>query len=164
MASGIARPYRRAMETGHDLSLVNVWPTLLAASEEARRTRHPHIGSEHLALLALDGPDGIEAMAIESGLDASAIRAAIEACCDAAPTDDEPVVTPRTARMVAFASQIALIEHAPEIRPVDLIAVLLNDPGAIAWRGLMAAGVGPDVLSSGMTRRRRGEDQPVRRN
>jgi ATP-dependent Clp protease ATP-binding subunit ClpA len=142
------------MQRGQSLNLVNVWPTMLAAAEEARRTRHPHIGSEHLALLALSGSDGIEAMAIEGGLDASVIRAAIETCCDAAPGDTEPVVTPRTARTMAFAAQVALIEHAPEIRPVDVIAVLLNDPGAIAWRGLMTAGVGPEVLAAGLTRRR----------
>jgi ATP-dependent Clp protease ATP-binding subunit ClpA len=141
------------MNNGQSLNLVNVWPTLLAAAEEARRTRHPHIGSEHLALLALGGADGIEAMAIESDLDATVIRGAIEACCDAAPVDGEPAVTPRTARMLAFAAQVALVEQAPEIRPVDLIAVLLNDPGAIAWRGLMTAGVGPDVLVSGLSRR-----------
>ena len=73
------------MNNGQSLNLVNVWPTLLAAAEEARRTRHPHIGSEHLALLALGGPDGIEAMANEAGLDATVIRAALEGCCEATP-------------------------------------------------------------------------------
>jgi ATP-dependent Clp protease ATP-binding subunit ClpA len=152
------------MNSEQPLNLVNIWPTLLAAAEEARRTRHPHIGSEHLALLALGGPDGIEAMAIEGGLDATKIRAAIEACCDATPIDGEPAVTPRTARMLAFAAQVALVEHAPEIRAVDLIAVFLNDPGAIAWRGLMTAGVGPDILASGLSRRRGVDSRASRRS
>jgi ATP-dependent Clp protease ATP-binding subunit ClpA len=152
------------MNNGQSLNLVNVWPTLLAAAEEARRTRHPHIGSEHLALLALGGPDGIEAMANEAGLDATVIRAALERCCEATPIDGEPAITPRTARMLAFAAQVALIERAPEIRPVDLIAVFLNDPGAVAWRGLMAVGVGPDILASGISRRRGTDPRGPRRS
>jgi ATP-dependent Clp protease ATP-binding subunit ClpA len=135
------------------LNLVNVWPTLLAAAEEARRTAHPHIGSEHLALLALGGPDGIEAMAAEGGLDASVIRAALEACCEAEPVTREAAITPRTARILAYAAQLALVARAPEIRPIDLIMVLLNDPLAIAWRGLLNAGISPDILASGVNRR-----------
>jgi hypothetical protein len=66
--------------------------------------------------------------------------------------------------MLAFAAQVALIERAPEIRPVDLIAVFLNDPGAVAWRGLMAVGVGPDILASGISRRRGTDPRGPRRS
>ena len=44
----------------------------------------------------------------------------------------------RTATAAALASQIAVADGATAIGPGHLILALLDDPGAIAWRGVRA--------------------------
>ncbi len=141
------------MEQRPQVRIVDVFPTLAAATELARASRHPHVGSEHLALLALDGPHGIEAMAAEAGIDVAGIRPALEGCCISPKRDAEPAVTLRLVRLLAFAAQLALGERSSAIRPIDLVMVLIADQQAAAWAGLRSAGVTPDVLMAGLARR-----------
>lgn len=139
-------------------TLVDVGPVFREACAEAMRTGHPHIGSEHLALLALPGPDGLLAMAAEAGVSASDAAQRLLACChDAVGATDkatEPRITPRTARMVAGAAQLAILDRSWQIGPMHLAAALFLEPGAVAWTGLVAAGITPAMVFAGLERRR----------
>jgi ATP-dependent Clp protease ATP-binding subunit ClpA len=138
-------------------TLVDVHPVLREACAEAMRTGHPHVGSEHLALIALSGPDGLLAMAAEAGVDALNVKQCLLDCChDAVGSTDratEPRITPRTSRMVAGAAQMALLDGSEQIGPIHLAATLLLEPGAIAWTGLVAAGITPAMVYAGLERR-----------
>jgi len=138
--------------------LVDVTPVLRAACAEAMRTGHPHIGSEHLAMLALPGPDGLVAIALEAGIDATGAAEDLAQCCHdllgSLDQGTEPRLTPRTARLAACAAQLAVLERSFVIQPVNLAAALLSEPGAVAWMGLLAAGITPAVVATGIERRR----------
>lgn len=142
----------------HD-QLIDVMPVLRAACAQAIEAGHPHIGSEQLALLALPGPDGLEAIAREAGVDPTS-AASVRTCCTsrlgAGEAAREPRITPRTARLCAFAAQLALLDGSTSIDPLHLAAALLEEPGAVAWAGLRAAGITPDIVLSGILRRRPG--------
>ncbi len=135
----------------------DIAPTLDALTAIARRLGDRHVGSEQLALLALPGPDGIEAMAREAGRDPAPIERSLETCCGGSYPGDEadiPPVTVRTHRMVERAAELAALDGSPEIGSVHLAATLLAEPNARAWRGLREARVGFGVLLDGLERRR----------
>jgi len=117
---------------------------------------HPHIGSEHVALAALDGPRGLRSIATDAGLDPDRITPALLGCC----TDqierslDHPEITPRTAVMAALAAQAAWADGAPKIGSEHLLRALLEEPGAIAWAGLRAAGLTPAIIFDALVRDR----------
>ncbi len=127
--------------------LIDVTPVMRAACTLAMREGHPHVGSEHLARLAIPGPGGLLEVAAAAGLecDATAIDLALATCCtDRAGTTDratEPRLTPRTARMAAVAAQCALVDGSGAIAARHLVAALLREPDAIAWRGLALLGL-----------------------
>ena len=141
-------------------SLVDTGPMLRAAVRLAMPGRHPHVGSEHIALLAIDGPDGIGAFAEEAGLRARAVQFALFGCCSSAPvpraTDDEPGITPRSVGLLATAAQAAAAAGHAEIGPPHLAVALLTEPGAIAWSGLRAGGATLEVVLDGLARRPHG--------
>jgi hypothetical protein len=136
-------------------SIVDITPVLRAAVAIAIADHHAHVGSEHLAILALDGPDGINAMAREAGIDPSSLPTTLRSNCnEPAGTDDpEPRATPRTARMLSVAAQRAAMDGAEAISPIHLASSLLDELGAVAWRGLGAVNITPIVLLDGMERR-----------
>jgi ATP-dependent Clp protease ATP-binding subunit ClpA len=138
---------------GRPVALVDVLPVLRICAAEAARTAHEHIGTEHLALAAMDGPDGLASIARAAGVDPVPLRALLSTCCVHArlgACDDEPRATPRVVRMLAVAAQMALLEREPAIRARHLVAVLLGEPGAVAWQGLCAAGLDPVTVRAGV--------------
>ena len=118
---------------------------------------HPHIGSEHLALAAMEGPAGLWAIAADAGLDRELIAPALAACCSdhvARSIPGTPAITPRTASIAATAAQLAWADGAAEIESPHLLRALLEEPGAIAWWGLRQAGITPAMVFDGLVRRR----------
>jgi hypothetical protein len=136
-------------------SIVDITPVLREAVAIAIADHHAHVGSEHLAILALDGPDGINAMAREAGLDPSSLPMTLRSNCNetAGAGDPEPRATPRTARMLSVAAQRAAMDGAEAISPIHLASSLLDELGAVAWHGLGAVNVTPIVLLDGIERR-----------
>jgi hypothetical protein len=108
---------------------------------EAQAANHPHVGSEHVALAALDGPGGFAEIAARAGLDPAGLRPALQACCTRPLSGGEPGLTFRTATLVAIAAQFALLDRSRTVRPSDLVAALLGAPQAMAWAGLTVAGL-----------------------
>jgi hypothetical protein len=120
---------------------------------------HPHVGSEHLALAALDGRSGLWAIATDAGIDRDLIAPALTACCTdhvVRGNDLGQAITPRTAAIVATAAQLAWADGAAEIDASHLLRALLEEPGAVAWWGLRQAGVTPAMVFDGLVRRREG--------
>lgn len=134
------------------IRLVDPMPVLGRAYREAQRTHHEHVGSEHLALAALGGDDGLEAIARAVGTDPAAVRPALEGCCTMTVELERPTITPRTARMLALAPQMALVDGSGTIASRHLVMVLLGHPSVMAWRGLLAAGLDPQLVSVGLAR------------
>ena len=102
------------------------------------------MGSEHVALAALNGPGGFAEIATLARLDPAGLRPALLACCTTPASDGEHGergLTFRTATLVAVAAQLAGLDQAPAVRPGDLVAALLGTPHAMAWAGLTAAGL-----------------------
>ena len=119
-------------------------PVLAAMFAEAAATGHPHVGSEHVALAALNGPGGFSEIATRARLDPAGLRPALLACCTTPASDGEHGergLTFRTATLMAVAAQLAVLDQAPAVRPGDLVAALLGTPHAMAWAGLTAAGL-----------------------
>jgi len=140
-----SRP-RRARVSGGVPDRLPPWaadprPALAAMFREAEAANHPHVGSEHVALAALDGPGGFAEIATRAGLDPAGLRPALGACCPSPMTMGEPGLTFRTAALVAVAAQFALLDRSQAVRPSDLVAALVGAPRAMAWAGLTVAGL-----------------------
>jgi len=140
-----SRP-RRARVSGGVPDRLPPWaadprPALAAMFREAEAANHPHVGSEHVALVALDGPGGFAEIAARAGLDPAGLRPALQACCRSPMTMGEPGLTFRTAALVAVAAQFALLDRSQAVRPSDLVTALLGAPRAMAWAGLTVAGL-----------------------
>jgi CheY-like chemotaxis protein len=116
-------------------------PVLERMRAEAAASRHGHVGSEHVALAAIDGPGGLADLARSAGRDPAGLRSALEQCCRRPPAYAEPGLTPRVAVMLSIASQLASRQGTDDIRPEHLIAALLTAPSCAAWGGLTAAGL-----------------------
>lgn len=116
-------------------------PALGAMFHVARAANHPHVGSEHVALAALDGPGGFAEIAVQARLDPAGLRPSLLSCCSRPPSDDEIGLTSRAAMLVAIAVQFALLDGSRTVRPCDLVAALMGAPQAMAWAGLTAAGL-----------------------
>jgi Response regulator containing CheY-like receiver, AAA-type ATPase, and DNA-binding domains len=114
---------------------------LAAMFREAEAAAHPHVGSEHVALAAVEGPGGFAEIAARAGLDPAGLRAALLGCCTTPESDGERGLTFRTAMLVAVAAQLALVDQSPTVRSLDLVAALLGTPQAMAWAGLTSAGL-----------------------
>lgn len=139
-------------------ALVEIRDVLAAAMALSPRN-HPHVGSEHLALVAWEGPGGFAEIARDNGVDALRLASILGNCCPdrlERPVGVEPAITVRTATAVAVASQIAMADGAPSITPGHLILALLEDPGAIAWRGVRLAGLTLAQVYDGVLARRVG--------
>ncbi len=144
-----------AGEPAGDLVLVDVLPVLGFCIRQAAETSHEHVGTEHLALAAVDGVGGFAELARVSGLDPTQLGGALRHCCThprMGACDDEPRPTPRVVRLLAAAAQIAFAEGERELRAGHLVRVLLMEPGAVAWSGLARAGLSPAVVRAGIAR------------
>lgn len=138
------------MADSRPTTIINPWPVINAIRAEAAKSAHLHVGSEHVALAALGGPDGLEAMAAKVGLDPRTLRPALETCCLTPPVA-EPAkahLTPRVAAIVAVAAQLAQAEGVSEIRARHLVGGLFLHPDCIAWRALASVGLGPGAAAS----------------
>ncbi len=116
-------------------------PALGAMFHEARAANHPHVGSEHVALAALDGPGGFVEIAVHARLDPAGLRPSLLNCCTWPPRDGEIGLTSRATTLVAIAAQFALLDGSRAVRPCDLVAALTGAPQAMAWAGLTATGL-----------------------
>ena len=99
------------------------------------------MGSEHVALAALDGPGGFAEIAVQARLDPVGLRPSLLNCCPRPPRDIEIGLTSRAAMLVAVAAQFALLDGSGAVRPCDLVAALLGAPQAMARAGLTAVGL-----------------------
>ena len=132
-------------------ALVDVLLVLAWCTRAASEANPSHVGTEHLALAALDGPDGLGAVAALLGVDPETVRARLLSVCTESRVgacDDEPRATPRVVRMLAGAAQLALLNGEPQVRPRHLVTMLLSDTGSVAWSALRAAGLAPDTVAS----------------
>lgn len=107
----------------------------------AERAGDPHVGSEHLALAAIEGPGGLREIAARAGVDPDQLPRALAGCCPHPKVTGDAGATFRVARLVAIASHMASIEDCCDVQPRHLVQALLTTPIAVAWRGLAAAGL-----------------------
>jgi len=97
------------------------------------------VGSEHVALLAVGGPDGLAALA---GLPEHVVAAALRTqCCLAHPRRDPPVSNGRATHIIQTAIAIAEAHGRDMPAPGDVVSALLKEPRAYAWTALLAIGV-----------------------
>ena len=147
VATALSRPERTGSRTisGPRLAsgsvLADPGRVLSAMMREARSTGHPHVGTEHIALAALEGPGGFHELATSSGLDPKALRPSLVACCVEPASRREPGLTSRAAGILAVAAQLAVLDGASEVRSRDLVAALITVSNATAWAGLASAGL-----------------------
>ena len=105
----------------------------------ARDLNTGHIGSEHMAIIAVEGADGLEAL---SGVPRETLLAALRVPCG--PQDvpvDRPVPTPRTLRMITTSLVIADMRGHVVPTAGDIVTAMLNEPTTYAWQALAAVGV-----------------------
>lgn len=124
------------------------------AAEIALRLGSSHVGSEHVAMAAVDGPGGLADL---SGLSAAELAQALATPCGHHPT--AYFATPRASRLAETAVRLAEIRGHPAPDASDLVMALLNEPGCVAWQSLAAVGVTERGIEQEV-RRRAGPAQP----
>jgi hypothetical protein len=99
-----------------------------------------HLGSEHVGLLAVRGTGGLAEL---TGVPAERLTEALRRECDlaAAIPPDRPTLTPRTARLVRTAIELAEMRGLSAPTAAELVGALLNEPGCEAWKDLAVVGV-----------------------
>jgi len=99
-----------------------------------------HIGSEHVALLAVRGAGGLAEL---TGLLPDDLATALRRPCRLAMATppDRPAATERTLRMVRSAVVLAQMRGQPAPTAAELVGALLNEPGCEAWSDLQPLGV-----------------------
>jgi hypothetical protein len=99
-----------------------------------------HIGSEHVAMLAVRGAGGLAEL---TGLPPDDLATALRRECRLAreTPPDRPTLTPRTGRLVHCAMELAELRGEPAPTAAELVGALLNEPGCEAWRDLASLGV-----------------------
>jgi hypothetical protein len=115
--------------------------------EVAAESGTGHIGSEHIALLAVRGSGGLAELA-DAGADA--ITAALRQPCrlTRAIPPEQPTMTVRAARLVRNAIVLAEMHGRPVPTAAELVGALLNEPGCEAWRDLEPLGVTPSAVEA----------------
>jgi hypothetical protein len=108
--------------------------------EVAAESGTGHLGSEHVALLAVRGAGGLAEL---TDVPADAIEAALRRPCRlaGATPPDRPTMTVRTARLVRNAIVLAEMHGRPAPTAAELVGALLNEPGCEAWVDLAPLGV-----------------------
>jgi hypothetical protein len=115
--------------------------------EVAAESGTGHLGSEHIALLAVRGAGGLAEL---TDVGADAITAALRRPCQLASAipPERPTMTPRTARLVRNAIVLAEMHGRPAPTTAELVGALLNEPGCEAWVDLAPLGVTPAVVEA----------------
>jgi hypothetical protein len=120
------------------------------ASEEARRRRHDHVGTEHVLFGVLrEGPSGVVALLAAAGVEAEAVYRALEPALapgQAGVTWERLPLTPAAKRALEAARQEAAALGHPCIGPEDLLLGLLRDPDGSAAQALLALGLTAEGL------------------
>lgn len=137
--------------------------TIAAATKLAAVQRHPHVGSEHIGLLAMAGSGGLAAIAAAEGIVAAAVGRSLASCCSVRPSAigsmADPHLTPRAIRLIAVSSQLAGADGSPTIEAVHLTRALLEEPDSIAWRGLLRARLTPIQVLDSLHRKRQASSE-----
>jgi len=123
---------------------------MVLAQEQARSLRHNYVGTEHLLLAMVLGPEGAGLRALERlGIGAAAVRERIVAEVgegEAEPPPGALPFTPRAKRVVEAALRESIrLEHA-HIGTEHLLLGLAADPESVSARVLAALGVGEQEL------------------
>lgn len=123
-------------------------------AEIALRLGSSHVGSEHVAMAAVEGPGGLADL---TGLPPAELTRALARPCGHPPT--RFFATPRASRLAETAVRLAEMHGHPAPDPSDLVMALLNEPGCVAWQSLAAVGVTERGIEQEV-RRRAGPAQP----
>jgi ATP-dependent Clp protease ATP-binding subunit ClpA len=108
------------------------------ATEIAARTSHPHVGLEHVAMVALEGPDGLRAIAARAGVSPSRLATVLAECCPDPDGIGHPDATDATLSVLARAGQLAHLDGSTRIGSRHLVAALVHESAATLWIGLAA--------------------------
>ena len=129
-------------------AVADIARVLSLATEIAARTSHPHVGPEHVALVAIDGPDGLRAIATRADVNPSRLAKVLEDCCPDHEAAGKAEATEETFSLLARAAQLARLEGSGQIRSRHLVLALLHDPTATPWVGLAALGLRPQRVAA----------------
>ena len=121
----------------------------LLAQEEARRLRHPAVGTEHLLLGLLREGEGIAARALQSlGLDLSKVREEVERIV--APGEnrvgDEVGLTPRAKKVLELAHEEGRRQGVSYVGTEHLLLGLIREGEGVAARVLINHGLTMDSV------------------
>ncbi len=121
----------------------------MLAQEEARRLKHPAVGTEHLLLGLLREGEGIAARALQSlGLDLNKVREEVEKI--AAPGDnragDEVGLTPRAKKVLELAHEEGRRQGVSYVGTEHLLLGLIREGEGVAARVLIGQGLTMDAV------------------
>ena len=121
----------------------------MLAQEEARRLRHPAVGTEHLLLGLLREGEGIAARALQSlGLDLNKVREEVERIV--APGDsrvgDEVGLTPRAKKVLELAHEEGRRQGVSYVGTEHLLLGLIREGEGVAARVLVNHGLTMDSV------------------
>jgi ATP-dependent Clp protease ATP-binding subunit ClpC len=121
----------------------------MLAQEEARRLRHPAVGTEHLLLGLLHEGEGIAARALQSlGLDLNKVRDEVERIV--APGDsrvgDEIGLTPRAKKVLELAHEEGRRQGVSYVGTEHLLLGLIREGEGVAARVLINQGLTMDSV------------------
>ena len=121
----------------------------MLAQEEARRLRHPAVGTEHLLLGLLREGEGIAAKALQSlGLDLNKVREEVERIV--APGDsrvgDEVGLTPRAKKVLELAHEEGRRQGVSYVGTEHLLLGLIREGEGVAARVLISQGLTMDSV------------------
>ena len=121
----------------------------MLAQEEARRLRHPAVGTEHLLLGLLREGEGIAARALQSlGLDLNKVRDEVERIV--APGDsrvgDEVGLTPRAKKVLELAHEEGRRQGVSYVGTEHLLLGLIREGEGVAARVLINHGLTMDSV------------------
>lgn len=122
---------------------------VVLAQEEARRLKHPHIGTEHLLLGLLSEGEGIAAQALrKAGLDEEGVRTEVEAVVGPGCDEQKGHIpfTPRTKRALELSLQEALKLHHNYLGTEHVLLGIIAEGEGLAMQVLAAHGVAPEQL------------------
>jgi ATP-dependent Clp protease ATP-binding subunit ClpC len=121
----------------------------MLAQEEARRLRHPAVGTEHLLLGLLREGEGIAAKALQSlGMDLNKVREEVERIV--APGDsrvgDEVGLTPRAKKVLELAHEEGRRQGVSYVGTEHLLLGLIREGEGVAARVLISQGLTMDSV------------------
>jgi ATP-dependent Clp protease ATP-binding subunit ClpC len=121
----------------------------LLAQEEARRLRHPAVGTEHLLLGLLREGEGIAARALQSlGLDLNKVREEVEriVALGDSRVGDEVGLTPRAKKVLELAHEEGRRQGVSYVGTEHLLLGLIREGEGVAARVLINHGLTMDSV------------------